>query len=93
MRNTVFDRNIFWQTVWADDKFPKSEQEYEMYLRTVFSKLNHPFKTIYEQYGINSFVINFIKQKEYKQITQFYNKSKEAQIKTDVLPLAKQKIM
>jgi hypothetical protein len=38
----IIDRSIFWQTVWADDKFPKSEQEYEMYLRTIFSKDNPP---------------------------------------------------
>jgi len=24
----VLERNIFWQTVWADDKFPKNQQEH-----------------------------------------------------------------
>ena len=25
MRNTNLDRNYFWQSVWADDKFPKNQ--------------------------------------------------------------------
>lgn len=92
MNSTVLDRNVFWQTVWADDKFPKSEQEYEMYLRSVFSKNYPPFKNISEQYGINSFVVNFVKQKEFKKIMEFYNKSKEISSQSDVLPKCKQKL-
>ena len=26
MRNANLDRTYFWQTVWADDKFPKNQQ-------------------------------------------------------------------
>lgn len=26
MKNANLDRNFFWQTVWADDKFPKNQQ-------------------------------------------------------------------
>jgi hypothetical protein len=24
MTNTVLDRTVFWQSIWADEKFPKS---------------------------------------------------------------------
>jgi hypothetical protein len=57
---------MFWQTVWADEKFPKSAQEHEHYLRTIINKQISGFKTIYEQYGITPFVVNDIKQKQYK---------------------------
>lgn len=63
-----------------------------MYLRSVFSKNYPPFKNISEQYGINSFVVNFVKQKEYRKISEFYNRSKEISSQIDLLQICKQKL-
>ena len=61
------DRSYFWQTVWADDKFPKNRQEHEHYLKTnVFQRTTGPFRSIYEAYGISPFVVNHQKQKHYR---------------------------
>lgn len=34
MKVTAIERNIFWQSLWAEDKFPKSLQEYRQYVKT-----------------------------------------------------------
>jgi hypothetical protein len=85
------DRSYFWQTVWADDKFPKNQQEHEQYLKTnVFGKIVPPFKNIYEVYGITPFVLNDVRQKQYRQVTNFYHSAKAHTAKVDLLSTAKQ---
>ena len=34
MKVTAIERNIFWQSLWAEDKFPKSLQEYRQYVKS-----------------------------------------------------------
>ena len=78
IKNTNLDRTYFWQTVWADDRFPKNQQQHEQYLKnSVINKIGSNFKTIYQMYGITSFVINHVKQKQYRQVSNFYHLSRK----------------
>lgn len=79
IRQANLDRSYFWQTVWADDKFPKNQQEHEHYLKaSVLQKHTPPFKNIFEIYGITSFVLNHQKQQQYRSISEFYNATRKA---------------
>ena len=93
MRSVNLDRTYFWQTVWADDKFPKNQQEHEQYLKTnVFNRPATGSKSIFEVFGISSFVTNYVKQKQYRDLSNFYLTTSKYVEKEDTLPAIHKKI-
>lgn len=92
LKGTIIDKGSFWQSVWADDRFPKNQQEHEHYLKTILHRHTPPFRNMHEMYGITSFVISHSKQVQFNVIANFHNSATNPHKLQDTLSAVKQTV-